>query len=424
MNRVYLNDGWKFSFDYNSLETISVRIPHTVKETPFNYFSEDEYQTVSRYEKSFVAPNEWIGNRILLTFDGVAHYAEVFLNEKKVGEHSGGYTAFTIDISEKLIYGKENLIKVKVDSRENLNIPPFGHVIDYMTYGGIYRDVYIDVKHSVYISDVFAKPKANGEITTEITILGDVSSDMKVVQSIASGGATHQIACVEAKNLLTTKDVIKNAVNKTKERLAVPDFKLDKDVALERENYPYYLTVYNKGAVYEPAEGGYYVEVQFPNYSQGYDTYEEAKAELDEFISTDDENWHEVGKDAYEWEGRYVGDGQYVRLETNKNYLKAVVEYNGYESFKGHKFKSKKRPNKLRESKSPDLVWRIRNNALNYDDEREAHHGSDNKGYHVDIQDRLSNTTEFSGVKDKNGNIVGMGRKLNHQPKKKASQEI
>lgn len=51
-----------------------------------------------------------------------------------------------MDISGVLRYGEKNILVVKVDSREDLNIPPFGYVIDYMTYGGIYRDVYLDIK--------------------------------------------------------------------------------------------------------------------------------------------------------------------------------------------------------------------------------------------------------------------------------------
>ena len=84
MSRIYLNNDWRFAFDHNSTETVEVRIPHTVKETPYNYFSEDEYQTVSRYERILFAPSEWQGNKVLLTFDGVAHYAEVFLNGEKI----------------------------------------------------------------------------------------------------------------------------------------------------------------------------------------------------------------------------------------------------------------------------------------------------------------------------------------------------
>lgn len=198
MSRVYLNNDWKFSFDHNSSESISVRIPHTVKETPFHYFSEDEYQTVSRYERSFFAPEEWADKKVLLTFDGVAHDCDVYLNNEKIASHSCGYTAFTTDIEEKVKFGEDNLLVVIVDSRESRNIPPFGHVIDYMTYGGIYRDVYIDVKNKTYISDVFAKPKAGGEITSEIKIFGEISRDMKVYQSIVDEEGVHTFAHKEA----------------------------------------------------------------------------------------------------------------------------------------------------------------------------------------------------------------------------------
>ena len=62
-----------------------------------------------------------------------------------------------MDISGVLRYGEKNILVVKVDSGEDLNIPPFGYVIDYMTYGGIYRDVYLDIKNKDYIEDIFIR---------------------------------------------------------------------------------------------------------------------------------------------------------------------------------------------------------------------------------------------------------------------------
>ena len=208
MNRIYLNNDWQFSFDFDSPESISVRIPHSVAETSYNYFSENVYQTVSRYERSIFAPTEWQGSRILLTFDGVAHYAEVFLNGDKIGEHYSGYTAFTVDVSESLSYGEENNLVVKVDSRESLNIPPFGNVIDYMTYGGIYRDVYLDIKNSTYISDVFVKARANGEIDSDIQISGDISRKMTVRQSITIADAEYLLGEKAARGEMTISSAI------------------------------------------------------------------------------------------------------------------------------------------------------------------------------------------------------------------------
>ena len=161
--RQYLDNDWFFTenFDEKLLEKgidsslKAVRIPHTVKETPIHYFDESEYQMISGYKRVLSVPAEWEGKAVLLTFDGVAHDAVVYINGEEAGSHHTGYTAFTIDISDRVKYGADNEITVRCDSRETLNTPPFGYVIDYMTYGGIYRDVYVDVKEKTYISNIF-----------------------------------------------------------------------------------------------------------------------------------------------------------------------------------------------------------------------------------------------------------------------------
>ena len=91
MNRIYINDDWKFTSEYRDEFLISdnsvlpsVRLPHTCKELPFHYFSEEEYQMVCGYQKMVFAPKVWQGKVILLTIEGAAHYAEVFVNGEKM----------------------------------------------------------------------------------------------------------------------------------------------------------------------------------------------------------------------------------------------------------------------------------------------------------------------------------------------------
>ena len=167
--RIYLNEEWQFTEKYTdsltahklsendaaTMKLTTIRIPHTCKETPFHYFDESIYQMISGYRRNLFVPADWMGQRVLLTFEGVAHSCEVYCNGTKVGEHHCGYTAFTLDLSKYLHYDTDNVLTVKVDSRESLNIPPFGFVIDYMTYGGIYRDVYLEVKNPLHVEDVF-----------------------------------------------------------------------------------------------------------------------------------------------------------------------------------------------------------------------------------------------------------------------------
>ncbi len=182
--RIYLNNDWYFNecfsdemlqsgYDYTKNEC--VRIPHTVKETPLHYFDEHEYQKVAAYFRVINAPEEWRGKDVFLTFDGVLHSCTVYINEKEAATHLCGYTAFTINLCDYLKFGEDNIIMVKADSREDQNLPPFGFVIDYMTYGGIYRDVYVDVKEKAHFDDVFVSGDANGNLRVQISASKDAN---------------------------------------------------------------------------------------------------------------------------------------------------------------------------------------------------------------------------------------------------------
>ncbi len=158
IEKIYLNNDWSFTTS-NQPESKIVRIPHTSMETPFHYFDEKEYQFISFYKKEVNIPIEWLGLHLFLTFEGVAHIAKLYVNNQFVGEHKGGYHAFSFDIAPFVQFGMINNICVEVDNREINNIPPFGNVIDYLCYGGIYRDVYLEIKENTYIADVFVKTK-------------------------------------------------------------------------------------------------------------------------------------------------------------------------------------------------------------------------------------------------------------------------
>ena len=159
---IWLNDQWGFTENYSeafaageACDTVEVRLPHTVKETPFHYFDDRIYQMVCGYRRLLFAPESWRGRHVLLNIGAAGHSAEVYVNGRKAAEHGCGYTAFCVDLSGFLEYGEKNLLVIRVDSREQQNIPPFGFVIDYMTYGGLYREVSLEIKEENYLEDVF-----------------------------------------------------------------------------------------------------------------------------------------------------------------------------------------------------------------------------------------------------------------------------
>lgn len=184
VSRIYWNNQWQFTEQFSKelleekeiAELKQVRLPHTCKETPYHYFDEKEYQMISGYRKVLYGEKSWKEKRIFLTFEGVAHEATVYCNGAIVGTHACGYTAFSVELTQYLKLGENNLIAVRVDSRENLNIPPFGNVIDYMTYGGIYREVYLEIREKVYIEDIFVKTKLQQGHQAQLWIENTLSS--------------------------------------------------------------------------------------------------------------------------------------------------------------------------------------------------------------------------------------------------------
>lgn len=193
---IAFNNDWLFTenFDAGFDEAVSVRLPHTAKEIPYNYINCRDYQMVCGYRKIFTAPGDWQGKKLILRFDGAAHEATVFCNGERVGYHACGYTAFCVDITDLVRLGGENVIDVRLDTRESLNIPPFGFVIDYLCYGGLYREVTLEVKEPEYIKEVLIENTGLREIRVRIasecgSLVTDIVDNSGAVISSAVGKA-------------------------------------------------------------------------------------------------------------------------------------------------------------------------------------------------------------------------------------------
>lgn len=173
MKRHPFNDGWYFTqkFDPRLVtlkepepDLLPVRLPHTVQMLPFNEFSEQAYQMVSGYLHFFTPPTSWRGKCIRVVFWGAAHSARVYLNGKLLAQHNCGYTAFTVDLTDYLYWDRLNNLTVELDSRETLDVPPFGNVIDFLTYGGLYREVFLEIGGPAFIDDLCVRADMDGSI--------------------------------------------------------------------------------------------------------------------------------------------------------------------------------------------------------------------------------------------------------------------
>ncbi|MFR3728029.1 glycoside hydrolase family 2 TIM barrel-domain containing protein [Lacrimispora sp.] len=178
-----------------------VCLPHTNLELPYNYFDEEACCFVSCYKRKLALEPQWKGKRLFLDFEGVMSDARVYVNGIFAGEHKGGYTAFDIEITDLVDFAVENEVTVVVDSTERPDIPPFGGQIDYLTYGGIYREVQLRVVSPVYLEDVFITTPGlltgNRKLSADILLNGleKEQSDLTVQITLLDG--TKEISSLE-----------------------------------------------------------------------------------------------------------------------------------------------------------------------------------------------------------------------------------
>lgn len=150
-NDILLNTGWKFRFAHQvSGPGIDVVVPHTWNTRDALIGKMDYKRGIGNYDRTLFIRPEWQGKRLFLRFEGVNTVANLFINGKNVGEHRGGYAAFIFEITDKVEYGKDNKIMVRVNNAEQLDIMPL--LGDFNMYGGIYRDVHLMITDELCIS--------------------------------------------------------------------------------------------------------------------------------------------------------------------------------------------------------------------------------------------------------------------------------
>ena len=137
----------------------TVCLPHTVREVPMAYLDERSYQIHSCYRRRLPLGEEHRNQRLFLDFGGVMTACTVYLNGEEIAFHKGGYTPFSVEITHFVRCDGSDTVTLHVDSTERPDTPPFGHVVDYLCFGGVYREVSLRCVPQSYIQDVFARPE-------------------------------------------------------------------------------------------------------------------------------------------------------------------------------------------------------------------------------------------------------------------------
>ena len=110
------------------------------------------------YRTSFSVPSTWKGKRLILNFDAVDWKAEVFVNDIKVGSHTGGYTRFSLDVTPYVKNGSNSLV-VRVEDASDNDFQPRGKQVKdprgiwYTSVSGIWQSVWIEPVAPAHITD-------------------------------------------------------------------------------------------------------------------------------------------------------------------------------------------------------------------------------------------------------------------------------
>ncbi|MDE6768270.1 MAG: DUF4982 domain-containing protein, partial [Muribaculaceae bacterium] len=176
--KVSLNDGWQFR-KVEEADWRAINLPHTWNTDA--YTEKNYHKGKALYRRTLrLNPEDSLRN-FHLRFEGVSKAARVMVNGKEAGHHKGGYTAFSIPISEYLSFTTPNLIEVEVDNDCD-DIPPRSG--DFTFFGGIYRDVWLEDYSPLHFSlNPYATPGIKvtpylenglGVIDVEASVTNDV----------------------------------------------------------------------------------------------------------------------------------------------------------------------------------------------------------------------------------------------------------
>ena len=184
LRKIKFNEGWVFQLsekeqaskdELDDLAWKSVSIPHDwsiegeIKEDNPSGSQGGFYPCgLGFYRKSFEFDSSWAEKRVLITFDGIISNSEVWINGHYLGKRPNGYVGITYDLTPHLNTG-ENTLVVKVDN----SAQPGSR---WYTGSGIYRNVWLNVKNKVAVSE-------NGTYVSAHNINSN-SADIKIETSL------------------------------------------------------------------------------------------------------------------------------------------------------------------------------------------------------------------------------------------------
>jgi beta-galactosidase len=193
-----------------------------------------QWQGTCWYRKRFALPRESAGRKVFLHFDGAMNVADVWLNGAHLGRHWGGWLPFGFDISRRVVTGRENVLAVRLDNRDNpVTGPKPLAQLDFNPYHGIYRSVRLVIKDALHITDPILadRPGSGGVFVTYPEVSSDAAT-VRVQTHVRNDGAPPRTFGVRARLLDSERRVAAETwsdpvqLNAGEEREALQDLRV------------------------------------------------------------------------------------------------------------------------------------------------------------------------------------------------------
>ena len=140
------------------------------------------------YQRDFTIPSGWKGKRVLLHFGAVDWKADIWVNDIKVGSHTGGFTPFSFDVTPAL-NNKQNKLVVKVWDPTDRSYQPRGKQVSnpggiwYTPVSGIWQTVWLEPVTEKHISDLRILSDIDRKVlTVDAKVVNAADADMVEVQ--------------------------------------------------------------------------------------------------------------------------------------------------------------------------------------------------------------------------------------------------
>lgn len=156
-----MNPGWYFhqgdinnggDLNLNTSKWDLISLPHTMRVFPYDLNGFDRFGRIVGWYRKTINLTNIEQKAVRLLFQGAMQATDLYVNGKKVGTYAvSGYDSFSFDITQFVKEG-ENLIAVRVNNEESKQLPPDGVKHDFILFGGLYRDVFLEISDKVYIT--------------------------------------------------------------------------------------------------------------------------------------------------------------------------------------------------------------------------------------------------------------------------------